>query len=53
MLCKRVYKDALPEEEVLHGLKSGSGVLYDPEVIAALEAALDSIRAVRSRYPGA
>jgi response regulator RpfG family c-di-GMP phosphodiesterase len=49
--CRRVYKNAWAEEEVLAELQKESGKHFDPEVIEAFFATLDMIRAIGKRFP--
>lgn len=49
--CRRVYKEPWGEDRVLETLKSDSGKHFDPEMIDAFFASLDTIRAVAKRYP--
>ncbi|MBF0560311.1 MAG: HD domain-containing protein [Nitrospirae bacterium] len=49
--CRRVYKEPWGEDRVLETLKSDSGKHFDPEMIDAFFASLDTIRSVAKRYP--
>ncbi|HPC74328.1 MAG TPA: HD domain-containing protein [Syntrophales bacterium] len=48
---RRSYKAPLEEQEVLETMKKGSGTHFDPGLIDVFFACLDSIRAIRMRYP--
>jgi response regulator RpfG family c-di-GMP phosphodiesterase len=49
--CRRVYKNAWAEEEVLAELQKESGKHFDPEVIEAFFATLEMIRAIAKQFP--
>ncbi|HED11735.1 MAG TPA: HD domain-containing protein [Caldithrix abyssi] len=49
--CKRVYKEAWSEEDVLEALKSGAGSQFDPELIEVFMEIVDVIRSIQARYP--
>lgn len=51
LLSQRVYREAWKEEDVLAELKHGAGHQYDPDMIAAFFASLETLRAIRQRYP--
>lgn len=51
-LCtRRSYKEPLPETTVIEIMGKGSGTHFDPELLEAFFACMDSIRAIRARYP--
>ncbi len=50
LICKRVYKDAWAEKDVLDYLKEQSGKHFDPEVIEAFLSIYDIINAIRGKY---
>ncbi len=51
LVCKRVYKEQWPEEEVIALIKNESGKHFDPEVVDAFLEVHEIIQAVRNRYP--
>ncbi len=50
---KRVYKKALPEDEVLLALEEGRGSFFDPLLVDVFLSHLGEIRDIQSRYSGA
>ena len=50
--CRRVYKNAWNENEVLEELRKESGKQFDPEMIEAFFDTIDMIRAIARRFPG-
>jgi hypothetical protein len=50
MSSRRVYKEALPENEVLRILVEGCGVFFDPEILALFLERLEEVREIQSRY---
>jgi HD-GYP domain-containing protein (c-di-GMP phosphodiesterase class II) len=49
--CRRVYKNAWAEEDVLAELKKEAGKHFDPEMIDAFFSSLDVIRAIAHQFP--
>ncbi|MFO7809796.1 MAG: HD domain-containing protein [Candidatus Delongbacteria bacterium] len=49
--CKRVYKEAWKEDDVLDEIKKLSGSKFDPEVVEAFFKCLPVIRSAARRYP--
>jgi HD-GYP domain-containing protein (c-di-GMP phosphodiesterase class II) len=49
--CKRVYKSAWSQEEVLEELKRQAGKQFDPNLIEIFLSILDSIQAIAGNYP--
>jgi len=49
--CRRVYKNAWNQDDVLAELRKESGRHFDPEVIEAFFATLDMIRAIAKQFP--
>jgi HD-GYP domain-containing protein (c-di-GMP phosphodiesterase class II) len=49
--CKRVYKDAWKEEDVLDEIKKLSGSKFDPEVVDAFFKCLPLIKSIAEKYP--
>jgi putative two-component system response regulator len=47
LTTRRSYKGIIPEEEALRLLKENSGVLFDPEVIKAIEKTFPEIQRVK------
>ena len=47
---RRVYKEALPENEVLRILEEGRGVFFDPEILPLFLDRLEEAREIQSRY---
>jgi HD-GYP domain-containing protein (c-di-GMP phosphodiesterase class II) len=49
--CRRVFREALQEEDVLKTLKKGAGRHFDPEMIGVFFSRLETIRAIAQRFP--
>lgn len=49
--CNRVHRQALPEKEILSILREESGKRFEPELIDAFFASLDTIRAIALQFP--
>ena len=49
--CRRVYKNAWDERDVLAELRKESGKHFDPEMIDAFFSTLEMIRAIAQRFP--
>lgn len=47
----RVYKDAMPESEVIEELRAGAGSHFDPELVELFLVHLDRFRAIREAHP--
>jgi HD-GYP domain-containing protein (c-di-GMP phosphodiesterase class II) len=47
----RIFRAAWKEEDILEKLKRGSGTHFDPEMIEAFFASLDTIHAIAERFP--
>jgi HD-GYP domain-containing protein (c-di-GMP phosphodiesterase class II) len=47
---KRVYKEALPEDEVLGILEEGRGSFFDPKILDVFLDRLDEVRVIQSRH---
>lgn len=47
MISRRVYKEPIPEREVIETMRAASGSDFDPELFNAFEAALDAIHQIR------
>lgn len=48
---KRVYKEAWPEEKVLETIQAESGKQFDPEIVSIFLNCIDTIHAIKARYP--
>jgi response regulator RpfG family c-di-GMP phosphodiesterase len=48
--CKRVYKDAWEEDDVLNEIKKLSGTKFDPEVVDAFFKSLPMLKAIAEKY---
>lgn len=49
--CRRAFRAALREEDVLKTLRSGAGKRFDPEMVDAFFSRLSTIRAIGQRFP--
>jgi response regulator RpfG family c-di-GMP phosphodiesterase len=49
--CRRVFRDAISEADVLRMLRRGAGKGYDPEKVEAFSSRLNTIRAIGKRFP--
>ncbi len=49
--CRRVYKNAWDEDDVLEELRKEAGRHFDPEIIEAFFSTLDMIRAIAHLFP--
>jgi putative nucleotidyltransferase with HDIG domain len=49
--CRRVFREALQEGDVLKTLEKGAGRRFDAEMIDAFFASLDTIRSIAQRFP--
>jgi response regulator RpfG family c-di-GMP phosphodiesterase len=49
--CRRIYKKAWEEKDVLAELEKAAGTQFDPEVIHAFFATLDVIRSIAQYFP--
>ncbi len=47
----RVYREAWKEEDVLEKLKEGAGTHFDPDMVEAFFASLDTLHAIAKRFP--
>lgn len=50
LVSKRIYKESLPDEEVLVMIREQAGQQFDPEVVAAFFAIHEVIVAIRNKY---
>ena len=49
--CRRIYKDAWKEEDVLNEIRKESGKKFDPDVVEAFFKCLDILKSVYTKYP--
>jgi hypothetical protein len=49
--CRRSYKKAWSEEQVVETLKADAGTHFDPEIVDVFIESLDVLRSIASRYP--
>jgi response regulator RpfG family c-di-GMP phosphodiesterase len=49
--CRRVYKEAWNEDNVLSTIKELSGKKFDPEVVEVFFEGLPFIKAIKEKYP--
>lgn len=49
--CRRTYRKALKEANILKILEKGAGKFFDPEMIDAFFFSLDTIRAISQQFP--
>ncbi|MEI6825808.1 MAG: HD domain-containing phosphohydrolase [Desulfuromonadales bacterium] len=49
--CKRVYKEAWDEKDVVNKILEESGRQFDPELVAVFLGCLDTFRQIGKRYP--
>ncbi|MCG8339146.1 MAG: HD domain-containing protein [Proteobacteria bacterium] len=49
--CRRVYKKAWSEEDVLNEIKKEKGKKFDPEVVDAFFKSLDLLKSIYTKYP--
>jgi HD-GYP domain-containing protein (c-di-GMP phosphodiesterase class II) len=49
--CRRVYKQAWTEEDVLAELRKSSGSHFDPDVVEAFMAIYPNIKSISAKYP--
>jgi HD-GYP domain-containing protein (c-di-GMP phosphodiesterase class II) len=49
--CRRVYKEAWKEEDVLNEIRKEVGKKFDPEMADAFFKSLDLLRAIYTKYP--
>ncbi|MCL1939966.1 MAG: two-component system response regulator [Desulfovibrionaceae bacterium] len=50
LITKRVYKDAMPHEEAVKIIESGSGSHFDPEVVAAFSLVKDKFASIAEHF---
>lgn len=49
--CRRCYKDAWDEEEVLSTIREEAGKQFDPQLVELFQECIDSFRQIRKLYP--
>jgi response regulator RpfG family c-di-GMP phosphodiesterase len=50
MISRRVYKLAIPEDEVIATMRAASGVDFDPEIFEVFTSVIDTIRGIREKF---
>lgn len=50
LISKRVYKPALSHEVAVKIILAGSGIHFDPDIVAAFESVLEQFRAIAQKY---
>lgn len=50
LICRRVYKPAMPHREVLEIIAKGAGTHFDPDVCAAFFEIVEEFQAIARRY---
>ncbi|HEY1597995.1 MAG TPA: HD domain-containing phosphohydrolase [Pirellulales bacterium] len=50
LTTQRVYRDAMPHEEAMQLILSGAGTQFDPSVVDAFRACIDSIEQVAEKF---
>ncbi len=53
LICRRTYKEAWKEEDVLKAIKDESGKHFDPQLVEIFLETYEVIRAIKDRYPEA
>ncbi len=48
---KRCYKDAWPQSKVMEIMRKDAGTHFDPEIVSCLEEIMETIEAIREKYP--
>ncbi len=48
---RRCYKDAWPQSKVMEVMRKDAGIHFDPEIISCLEEIMETIDAIRKKYP--
>jgi response regulator RpfG family c-di-GMP phosphodiesterase len=49
--CRRCYKEAWDEEEVLNNIREEAGKQFDPELVEVFLDCIDSFRQIEKMYP--
>jgi len=49
--CRRVFREAMSEADILRTLRHGAGKRYDPDMIEAFFSRLHTIRVIGKRFP--
>jgi response regulator RpfG family c-di-GMP phosphodiesterase len=49
--CRRCYKEAWDEEEVLNNIREEAGKQFDPELVEVFLDCVDSFRQIEKMYP--
>ena len=50
LICRRVYKAAMPHEQATDVLRKGSGIHFDPQVVAAFFDIEEEIQAIAAQF---
>jgi response regulator RpfG family c-di-GMP phosphodiesterase len=50
MISRRVYKPAIPEQEVIASMRAASGVDFDPEIFEVFTGVIDTMRDIREKF---
>ena len=48
---RRCYKEAWPQSKVMEIMKKDAGTHFDPEIVSCLEEIMETVQAIRERYP--
>ncbi len=49
--CRRAFRDAMSENDVLRTLRHGAGQQYDPQVVEAFFSRINAVRTIGKRFP--
>jgi putative two-component system response regulator len=50
LISQRVYKPALPHEQAVAAIRAGRGTHFDPDVVDAFLALVDTFQAIATRF---
>ncbi len=51
LLCRRAFREAMQEKDVLKMIKHGSGKQFDPDMVDAFFSCIDTLREIAERFP--